>query len=47
MTPEERAKKSADYLIRTDALASHDYRPENEVELVRTIKEALEEACSK
>ncbi len=40
MTPEQRATKSVDYLLRVDALGSHDYRPEIEAEIVRTIKES-------
>ena len=44
MTPEQRATKSVDYLLRVDALASQDYRPEIEAEIVRTIKEALADA---
>ena len=49
MTPEERATKSVDYLLRVDALASPDYRPEIEAEIARAIKEALDverEACA-
>ena len=41
MTPEQRATKSVDYLMRTDALASHDYRPEIEAEIARAIRDAL------
>ena len=44
MTPEQRATKSVDYLLRVDALASHDYRPEIEAEIVRAIRDALKEA---
>ena len=47
MTPEQRATKSVDYLLRVDALASHDYRSEIEAEIARSIKEALAEARSK
>lgn len=47
MTPEQRATKSVDYLLRVDALSSHDYRPEIEAEIVRAIKEALAAAGAK
>lgn len=41
MTPEQRAAKSVDYLLRVDAMASIDYRPEIEAEIARAIRGAL------
>ncbi len=43
MTPEERATKAVDYLLRVDTLASADNRPEIEAEIARQIKEAVSE----
>ena len=38
MTPEERAIGAVDYLLRVDALASADNRPEIEAEIARQIR---------
>ena len=43
MTPEERATKAVDYLLRVDALASVDNRPEIESEIARQIRGAVSE----
>ena len=46
MTPEERATKAVDNLLRVDALTSADYRPEIEAEIVRQIREVSEKGGS-
>ncbi len=43
MTPEERATKTVDYLLRVDERASADNRPEIEAEIARQIREAVSE----
>ena len=43
MTPEERATKAVDCLLRVDALASADNRPEIEAEIARQIRESVSE----
>ncbi len=46
MTPEERAAKAVDNLLRVDALASADRRPEIEAEIARQIREVPEKRGS-
>ena len=46
MTPEQRATKAVDNLLRVDALASADNRPEIEAEIARQISEASEKGGS-
>ncbi len=46
MTPEERATKAVDNLLRVDALASADNRPEIEAEIARQIREVSEKRGS-
>ena len=46
MTPEERATKAVEYLLRVDALGSADHRPEIEAEIARQIREVSEKRGS-
>ncbi len=46
MTPEERATKAVDNLLRAGALASADNRPEIEAEIARQISEVSEKRGS-
>ena len=46
MTPEERATKAVDNLLRADALTSADHRPEIEAEIARQISEVSEKRGS-
>ncbi len=46
MTPEKRATKAVEYLLRTDALGSADHRPEIEAEIARQIGEVSEKRGS-
>ena len=46
MTPEERATKAVDHLLRVGALASADNRPEIEAEIARQISEVSEKRGS-
>ncbi len=46
MTPEERATKAVDNLLRAGALASADHRPEIEAEIARQIREVSEKGGS-
>ncbi len=46
MTPEERATKAVDNLLRAGALASADSRPEIEAEIARQISEVSEKRGS-
>ncbi len=46
MTPEERATKAVDNLLRVGALASADNRPEIEAEIARQIGEVPEQRGS-
>ena len=46
MTPEERAAKAVDNLLRVEALASADHRAEIEAEIARQIREVSEKRGS-
>ena len=46
MTPEERAVKVVDHLLRVDALGSTDHRLEIEAEIARQIREVSEKRGS-
>ncbi len=46
MTPDERATKAVDNLLRVDALGSADHRPEIEAEIARQISDVSEKRGS-